>query len=169
MFNLYPAILDVLDSIKEDTNSIERLKVESIAFALTRFDFIFVAQFLLTIFAIKNQLNLSLQRKEQDIVNAMRLVNITKEQLQKLRDEGWYSHLEKVTSFCNKYDIFVPKMDDIYVLPGRYRRGHVQKTNDQHFRVGVFLILIDQIMLELDDRFDEISKELLICMSCFHP
>ena len=33
-----------LDSIKEDTNSIERLKVESIAFALTSFDFIFVAQ-----------------------------------------------------------------------------------------------------------------------------
>ena len=91
--------------------------MESIAFALTRFDFIFVAQ-LLTIFGIMNQLNLSLQRNEQDIVNAMKLVNVTKEQLQKLRDEGWYSHLEKVTSFCNKYDMFVPEMDDIYVLLG---------------------------------------------------
>ncbi|XP_057529149.1 uncharacterized protein LOC130807818 [Amaranthus tricolor] len=73
---------------------------------------------LLTIFGIMNQLNLSLQRNEQDIVNAMKLVNVTKEQLQKLRDEGWYSHLEKVTSFCNKYDMFVPEMDDIYVLLG---------------------------------------------------
>ena len=141
----------MLDSIKEDTNSIERLKVESIAFALTRSDFIFVAQLLLTIFGITNQLNLSLQRKEQDIVNVMRLVNVTKEQLQTLRGEGWYSHLEKVTSFCNKYDIFVPKMDDIYDLPGRYRRGQAQKTNDQHFQVAVFLSLIDQIILELDD------------------
>ena len=141
----------MLDSIKEDTNSIERLKVESIAFGFTRFDFIFVAQLLLKIFGFTNQLNLSLQRKEQDIVNAMRPINVTIEQLQNLRDEGWYSHLEKVTSFSNKYDIFVPKMDDIYVLTRRYRCGQVQKTNDQHFRVGVFLNLIDQIMLESDD------------------
>lgn len=158
VFSLYPTILEVLDIIGKASNSTERLKVESIAFALTRFDFVFDAQLMLTIFGITNQLNLALQKKEQDIVNAMSLVDVTKNQLQKLRDEGWESHLKKVTSFCTEYSIDVPKMDDKYVLPRRYRRGQVQETNDHHFRVGVFLSLIDQILYELEDRFDERSK-----------
>ncbi|XP_074290846.1 uncharacterized protein LOC141617557 [Silene latifolia] len=77
--------------------------------------------------------------------------------------------MEKVTSFCQKNEICIPIMSDMYVVPGRYRRGKKQVDNDHHFRIDVFLIWVDQILQEIEDRFDERSKDLLICMSCFNP
>ncbi|XP_010677033.1 uncharacterized protein LOC104892747 [Beta vulgaris subsp. vulgaris] len=71
------------------------------------------------IFGITNNLNVALQKRDQDIVNAMRMVNVTKINLQEMRDEGWDSHMEKVISFMAKYDIEVPSMEGKYVVPGR--------------------------------------------------
>ncbi|KAK9749637.1 hypothetical protein RND81_02G140000 [Saponaria officinalis] len=139
VFALYSAILDVLDAIGEFCDG-----------------------------RITNVLSLALQRRDQDIVNAIALVDSTKRNLQKIRDDGWDVHMEKVESFCLKHEISIPTMDDVYVNPGRYKRGRKNETNLHHFRVEVFLSLIDQILQEIDSRFDEVSKELLICMSCFN-
>jgi hypothetical protein len=49
------------------------------------------------------------------------MVNITKEQLQTSRDGGWKPLLEEVNLFCNKHEIQVPNMDDIYFL-GKSKR-----------------------------------------------
>ena len=40
------------------------------------------------IWGITNELSQLLQKKDQDIVNAMSLVKVSKERLQKLRDNG---------------------------------------------------------------------------------
>ena len=50
-----------------------------------------------------------------------------------------------------------------------YRGKSPQITNFHHFRVEVFLSVIDLQLQELENRFPEVSKELLICMSCFSP
>nr|GEX71467.1 hypothetical protein [Tanacetum cinerariifolium] len=63
----------------------------------------------------ENDLNYSLQRKDQDIVEAMSLVELTKERLQLIRNDGWETHLKLATSFCEKNGIEVPKMEDAYV------------------------------------------------------
>ncbi|XP_058753516.1 uncharacterized protein LOC131626697 [Vicia villosa] len=75
-----------------------------------------------SILGISNELSQALQRKDQDIVNAMKLVDITKQRLQALRDDGWKYLVDEVTLFCNMHDIHIPNMDDIY-FPGRSRRG----------------------------------------------
>ncbi|KAK9705060.1 hypothetical protein RND81_07G030800 [Saponaria officinalis] len=106
---------------------------------------------------------------EQDIVNAVKLVDVTKGSLQRIRDNGWDAHMEKVSIFCFKHDIDIPDMDDLYVIPGRHRRGRREVNNLQHFRAEVFLSVIDQIWTEFNDRFNEKGKELLVCMSCFNP
>ncbi|XP_047978826.1 zinc finger MYM-type protein 1-like [Salvia hispanica] len=62
--------------------------------------------------------------RDQDIINAMRLVNLTKDQLQKMRNVGWEIQLNKV---------------------------------------------IDLLLQELDNRFDEVNMELIRCMACFNP
>ncbi|XP_021760341.1 uncharacterized protein LOC110725168 [Chenopodium quinoa] len=100
----------------------------------------------------------------------MTMVDVTKRHLQELRDDGWDSHMEKVTTFMLKYDIEIPNMEEKYVVPGRpqFRGGRPQVTNLHHFRVEVFLSVIDLQFQELYYRFDEVSKELLICMSCFN-
>ena len=51
-------------------------------------------------------------------MNAMTFVDVTKRHLQKIRDDGWHSHMNKVTSFCVKHDIEIPNMEGMYVLRG---------------------------------------------------
>ena len=85
----------------------------------------------------------ALQRKDQDIVNAMRLVQLSKQRLQLMRDSGWSSLLNEVTSFCGKNCIDVPSMDDMYIALRRSRRKAQQMTNSHHFQVELFYAIID--------------------------
>ncbi|XP_074283688.1 uncharacterized protein LOC141608224 [Silene latifolia] len=87
----------------------------------------------------------------------------------RIRDDGWDAHMEKVSAFCFKHGIDIPNMNDLYVIPGRHRRGRREVDNLKHFRAEVFMSVIDQILSEFNDRFNEKSKELLVCMSCFNP
>ena len=45
-------------------------------------------------------------------MNAIKLVDISKQRLQVMRDDGWNSLLEEVSAFCAKNNIDVPDMDD---------------------------------------------------------
>ena len=47
-------------------------------------------------------------------MNAVKLVDISKQRLQVMRDDGWNSLLEEVFAFCAKNNIVVPDMDDLY-------------------------------------------------------
>ncbi|XP_074318249.1 uncharacterized protein LOC141655049 [Silene latifolia] len=161
VFDIFPAILKVLDAIGEFCDGSEFVKVESLAFTMRTFDYVFIGQLMITIFGITNALNKALQKKDQNIVNAVSLVDVTQKNLQKIREDGWTAHMEKVTLFCQKNEICVPVMSDMYVVPGRRRRGKKEVDNLTHFRIEVFLSLIDQIWSEIDDRFGERSKDLL--------
>ncbi|XP_057793707.1 uncharacterized protein LOC131010250 [Salvia miltiorrhiza] len=122
-----------------------------------------------TILGYTNDLCLALQRKDQDIVGAMRLVTLTKVVLQKMRENGWEALLDKVTSFCNDNDIGVPDMESRYIPQGRSKRFAQQVSYLHHFRVDMFLEVIDLLLQELDNRFDEVNMELFICMACLDP
>ena len=116
-----------------------------------------------------NELSECLQRREQDIIHAIQLINVAKNRMQHLRSNGWDQFLQKVTLFCNKFGIHVPAMEDVYVPYGRSRRFVPNQTNDDHFRREVYIGVIDQISQELDTRFDEVNMELLSCMSALNP
>ena len=66
-----------------------------------------------------NELSECLQRREQDILNAISLVNVAKKRMQELRSDGWDNFLERVTSFCDKHGVDVPAMDGDYVPYGK--------------------------------------------------
>uniref|UniRef100_A0A7N0V9M2 HAT C-terminal dimerisation domain-containing protein n=1 Tax=Kalanchoe fedtschenkoi TaxID=63787 RepID=A0A7N0V9M2_KALFE len=59
--------------------------------------------------------------------------------------------------------------------PGDTRWGYHYKTilnkvkNIHRFRVEMFLSVIDLQIQELNNRFDEVNMELLICMACLNP
>ena len=96
---MYSSILDVIDRIGESFSGLDNVKAGSISDALRTFDFIFVAQLMVTIFGVTNELNMTLQEKEQDILNAMELVDVTRGSLQRIRDNGWEAQMEKVSEF----------------------------------------------------------------------
>ncbi|XP_021855585.2 uncharacterized protein [Spinacia oleracea] len=107
------------------------------------------------------------KKKDQDIVNAMSLVSLTKERLQDMRENGWESLIETTTSFCDKNGITIIDMDDVFVSPGTKNRGGLDTKNDHHFRIEVFLGVIDLQLQEINNKFNEASMELLNCMSSF--
>ena len=123
-----------------------------------------------TIFRYTDDFNCAWQKRVQDILNVVSLISLTKTQLELLReDDGWEKFLADVTSFCVKRKIVVPKMDGRYKSVGRSKRYYVKLTNYHRFKVDMFLGVIDRQLKELNDRFDEVNTDLLICMSSFNP
>ena len=170
MIILFSSVIDVLEMIEEDGLSQEQ-KCEAMLLSksLHTFDFIFCLHFMKTLLGITNELSQALQRKEQDIVNAMNLVGLCKKQLQNLRDNGWDSLLDLVTLFCEKHDIDVCQMDEMFLLPGRSRRKALHITNSHYYRVELFYAVIDLQLMELEHRFSETNTELLVSMASLNP
>ncbi|XP_077252690.1 uncharacterized protein LOC143892109 [Tasmannia lanceolata] len=104
---------------------------------------------------ITNELLQALQRKDQDIVNAMKLVNISKQRLQDMRESGWSSLFEDVCTFCGKHDIVVPNMEEMYLPRCRSRRKARKVTNLHHYCADLYYSVIDMQLQELNNRFDE--------------
>ncbi|XP_075091672.1 uncharacterized protein LOC107770668 [Nicotiana tabacum] len=117
---------------------------------------------------MSNELSKALQKKEQDIVNAMLFLDITKESLQEMRDEGWEPLMDEVSSFCAKHDILVPKMEEFYI-PGTSKRRPSSVTYSHHLRVELFYAVINFPLLEFNSRFDVVSSNLLLGMASLNP
>lgn len=170
IITMYPVIRDVLMILGEDTTvRSDWTRIHSMLGAFESFDFVFDAHLMFIILGYTNDLSVCLQRREQDIINAISLVNVAKRRMQQLRLDGWDQFLQRITSFCNKHDIEVPAMDGNYKPYGRSSRFVHNQTNDDHFRREVYIGVIDQISLELDSRFSEANMELLSCMSALDP
>ncbi|XP_021800195.1 uncharacterized protein LOC110744509 [Prunus avium] len=86
-----------------------------------------------------------------------------------MRNNGFDVLVDEVSSFCDKHHIDVPNMDEAFVLSGRSRRNAPIKTNRHHYRVDLFIYVIDEQLTKLDDRFNEVNTELLICLACLSP
>jgi hypothetical protein len=70
------------------------------------------------ILAVTNEFSQALQRKDQDIENAMSLLKTSNKRFKMMRENDWESLLEEVSSFCIKHDIDILNMDDEYNFVG---------------------------------------------------
>ncbi|XP_074300000.1 uncharacterized protein LOC141631198 [Silene latifolia] len=167
---LYPYTIEVLEDIGSSSKCVDdRAKAQIALDHLESFEFIFMLHLMKVILGYTNDLCQALQRKDQDIVNAMTLVDLTMAQLQHMRDDGWDNFLETVCNFCVKNKIEVPNMSDFYAPPGRSRRSLHKVDNLHRYRVEIYTCVIDNQVEELKSRFDEKSNELLKCMACLSP
>jgi hypothetical protein len=134
------------------------------------FSFVFNMKMMLQILRITNELSLLLQRKDQNVVQAMSLVVDVRTRLINLRSEGWEPMFEEVKAFCLAHDISISNMSDSLPWYGRSRKGGRNNiTQDHYYRIDTFYASIDSITIELDHRFNEVSSELLVCFSCLDP
>ncbi|CAN1125910.1 Zinc finger MYM-type protein 1 [Linum perenne] len=166
---MFSSLIEVLDVIQYDGDSVTKGEAIDMLQKLETFNFVLILKLMIGILSITNDLSIALQKKDQDIVNAMHLVNVAKQRLQHLRDCGWESLLDDVVAFCVKEGIKVVEMNDAYVPPGRSRRKGQQVTSLHHFRVEVFYTVVDMQLQELNNRFDEVNCELLCSMACLSP
>ena len=99
----------------------------------------------------------------------MTLVRVSKQRLQMMRNDEWEILLTEVSTFCSKHDIPILNMEEIFVVGVRPRRNAPQITNLHHYRVDLFFEDIDLQLQELNNRFLEVTTELLLCMACLNP
>ncbi|KAL5716165.1 hypothetical protein ACHQM5_017892 [Ranunculus cassubicifolius] len=169
IISMYNAVCKLLKIVQEDGLKLEsRKRAESLGYSMSTFDFVFKLHMMRKVLGITNNLSKCLQMKDQDIVNAMRLVNLCKDRFKALRSSGWEDLLLEVTSFCEKNDIIVPNMDDIYSPPGRPRRG-IDITTSHYYCHDLFYEVIAHQMKEFDDYFPELATDLISCVGCLSP
>nr|XP_027075662.1 zinc finger MYM-type protein 1-like [Coffea arabica] len=85
------------------------------------------------------------------------------------REEGWQIILDEVNNFCELNMIPVIDMEDSIAIRGNARRSRKGQTitNFHHYRVEIFVV--DLIIQEMNNRFSEVSTELLSCIACLDP
>ncbi|XP_060190542.1 uncharacterized protein LOC132619747 [Lycium barbarum] len=98
---MFGSIIDVLDALVVDAYSPdESAKAIGYLEACQTFKIAFMLHLMRDILGIIDDLNKSLQKKEQDIANTMLLVEVAKRRLQSLREDAWDEHIDKVSTFC---------------------------------------------------------------------
>ncbi|XP_076943912.1 uncharacterized protein LOC143614323 [Bidens hawaiensis] len=169
LLTLFPSVIDVLEYI-ETSGEISDHKSEAhgLQLYMKTFSFVFYLHLMKYILGVTNTLCEALQKKYQDMLNAIKLVKLTSEGLKSYRLEGFDSLLEDVTSFCAKYDIEVVDMKAEYFDP-KNRRKKTGITNRDHYVVNNFNTVLDMQIQELGNRFNEVTTNLLMCMSSLSP
>jgi len=169
LVNMFPTIVEVLKVVeKDDRDWKNRDQASNLLVYFQSFDFVFYLHLLLTTLTATNTLSLALQRKDQDIVNAIGCVNSTRLHLHDLRRDGWDKLLDEVNEFCDLHEIDRVEMESTYIDP-RQPRKKSGITNKHHYAVDCFNDIIDWLVQELDSRFSETTSQLLVCSAAFNP
>ncbi|KAJ0978475.1 hypothetical protein J5N97_013949 [Dioscorea zingiberensis] len=170
LLTLFSSTIEVLEIIVDDaSNSEQRYEATNLLDNMQSYRFVFCLHLMRIILGVSNESSKALQRKDQDIANAIGLVKVCKQRLQEMRENDWDSFIGQVSSFCEKHNIDVPNMDDIYIPRGRSRRKTYETTNLHHYRVDLYYSIIDMQLQELNGRFDEVNTKLLLCIACLCP
>ena len=171
LMTIYGAIIEVLEEVGKDTSFEKYGETMLLLDVLQSFDFIFMLYMMVEILGFTNDLSVALQKRDQDLLNALSLVKATKEELQEMRNDGWEELISKVMEICNKHDIDVPDLDALYVQGKKPRRHATTSSvsNWHHFKHDFLFSVLDLQLHELNARFDEENTELLQCVSCLSP
>nr|XP_009772521.1 PREDICTED: uncharacterized protein LOC104222898 [Nicotiana sylvestris] len=166
---LFSSIIHILEFVaREGPNYADRLVAESLMTKITEFEFDFMLHLMWKVLMITNDLSSSLQRMDQDIVNAMELLTHTKQRLKMMRNSKFESLRDDVSSFCGKHEIMIPKMDALY-FPGKSKRRALDVTYSHPLHVEIFNDVIDLHLQELRSHFDAMSTDLLLGMASLNP
>ncbi|XP_065851148.1 uncharacterized protein [Euphorbia lathyris] len=164
---MWPSVKDVLFNVYEDGD--DSGFARTLTMRMESYDFVFILHLMKQILAYTNDLSNLLQKRDQNIVQAMHLIKNVKTQLLELRDRRWETFLLEVESFCVTHSINVVNMDDIVPTRTRMKRDGNVVTYFQHYRYEVYHEVLDKIGLELHDRFPELTTDLLLSVACLDP
>ncbi|XP_062197361.1 uncharacterized protein LOC133900270 [Phragmites australis] len=165
--SMWDSVVRVLSMIHGDERNPGR--AAGLVRKMESFSFVLNMKLMLQVLRITNELSLLLQRKDQNIVQSMSLLVDVKTRLVTLRNEGWEPLFKEVKSFCVAKKIPLPNMNKPIPRWGRSRLDGDLITQEHHYRVDTFFAALDAIITEMDHRFNEVSSELLVCLSCLHP
>uniref|UniRef100_A0A453BIV6 DUF4371 domain-containing protein n=1 Tax=Aegilops tauschii subsp. strangulata TaxID=200361 RepID=A0A453BIV6_AEGTS len=168
---MWYAVLEVLENMSDDaTNTSEKTTARGLIRHMESLEFVFILHLMMKLLGKTNDLSQCLQKKNQNIVRAMGLIQTTLQKLNEMRHQGWDELFEEVNAFCLKHNIIIPNMTETLAIGGRSRgRGGQMVTHLHYFHHEIFNVVLDQIIVEFNNRFAEKSTQLLRCIACLEP
>ncbi|XP_008652970.1 uncharacterized protein [Zea mays] len=168
---MWSAVLEVLENVCQDaTNLAQRTIATCLLEKMESFEFVLVLHLMIKVLGKTNDLSQCLQKKDQNIIRAIGLVGVTLQKLNEIRHHGWDAIFEEAKDFCLKHNIVVPDMSAEIVRRGcsRGHRGQLV-TYYEHLHHEIFNVVLDQVIVEFNNRFAERSTQLLRCVACLDP
>ncbi|XP_076908506.1 uncharacterized protein LOC143565408 [Bidens hawaiensis] len=143
MFGATRAVLQGIVEYLSHTTFSQRGDADTACDHLESFEFVFILHLMKEVLGKTETLSQPLQKKSQDILNAMELVSSTKANLNEFRNNGWETFLSKVIFFVSNLHV----------------------TFEHYYQVDLFTSTLDKQLEELNSRFDENAMELLTLSS----
>ncbi|KAJ8768088.1 hypothetical protein K2173_021028 [Erythroxylum novogranatense] len=145
---MFDSIVDVLEIIMEEgTTSEKKGEAYALLDSIQSYEFVFSLHLMKKILGITNELSQALQRKDQDIINAISFIKVSKQRLQMMRDDGWQLLFDETSSFL---ELFYTVID-----------MQLQELNNRFNEVNTKL-LICVACLNPSDSFYAFDKQKLI-------
>jgi hypothetical protein len=165
------SVLEVLENISDDGIDEEKKTIASgLIVRMESFEFVFILHLMIRVLGKIQELSQCLQRENQNIVHTIGLIGSVMRNMNDMRENGWDSLFEEVKSFCLKVNIDIPNMEDQIPIRGRSRFHSAKLVSYyHHLHHGIFNVVIDQILCELNNRFPERSIQLLRHVACLDP
>ncbi|XP_059651789.1 uncharacterized protein LOC132299284 isoform X1 [Cornus florida] len=89
---MFSSVIGALAIIEEDGSySSGKYEANNLLESMQTFSFVLNLHLMRIVLGITNELSKALQRRDQDIVNSMSLVKVSKQRLQMMREDGWDS------------------------------------------------------------------------------
>ncbi|KAG5591080.1 hypothetical protein H5410_041594 [Solanum commersonii] len=166
---LFYSIVNMLKDMKRDyLYHLDRFAAENLLNKIHELEFVFMLHLMFKVLLLTNELNKVLQKKYQDIVKSIGLLDLSKKRLQMMREDEWDSMKDEVSLFCGKHGILIPKMDEDYSNEKlKCKRSNILYLH--HFRVEVFYAIIDLTLQELNNHFGVVTSDLLLGMASLSP
>ncbi|XP_015159299.1 zinc finger MYM-type protein 1-like, partial [Solanum tuberosum] len=157
---LFSSIVNVHKDMKHDCPyHLDRFAAENLLSKIHEFEFVFMLHLMFKVLLLTNELNKVLQKKDQDIVNAMGLLDLSKKRLQMMREDEWDSMMDEVRLFCGKHGISIPKMNE------DYSNG----KSKQRFDVVTSDLLLGMASLSPVDSFANFHKDRIMKLAEYYP
>ncbi|KAH6807824.1 hypothetical protein C2S51_028932 [Perilla frutescens var. frutescens] len=168
--SLCSSVEQVLHNVRDEaTLSESRSTAKGLIDKLDSYEFIFVLHLMKFLLGVTHELSLSLQQKDQNIIQAMTLIDTVKCQLQNFREDGWEEILQQVGKFCELNGIAQIDMDANISRRGHKKKGAQAITNLHYYHVEIFYQVVDLIIQEINNHFSEANTELHRCIACLDP
>jgi len=170
LVDMFHATITVIQNVESSGNTADQqAEASRLLEAMLTFKFAFILHLMEQILMITHDLSQALQKKDQDIVNAMQLLDETVYSLESMRSNGYNALLSKVTLFCHEHDNEVPKMSVVYSWPGHPHRNAQMDMNDHVYRIDLYTQVFDKVLVELNYRFNAESVAMLRLAACLCP
>ena len=147
----------VREVVVRGDNAEQRNKAQSCFQRMSSYEFALCLHIMTHTLGITKNLSVILQSKTMDFVTAVALINSTRKLLvQFATDEGWDTKSSETVEFCNKYEIYIPKLTSLWEPPVGVRKKKADEdlSVSEYYRKYAHTSLLKNLLHDFNERFN---------------